>query len=85
MLTYLEACAQEYQARLRAEGRAEGLQEQRSGLCRLAQRKFGAAAATDLARWIEGVDDSASLWEIGDLIIDCSEAGEFTARLRETG
>ncbi len=85
MLTYLETCAQEYQARLRAEGRTEGLQEQRSGLCRLAQRKFGAAAATDLARWIEGVDDSASLWEIGDLIIDCSEAGEFTARLRETG
>ena len=89
MLTYLEACAQEYQAKLRAEGRAEGrvenLQEQRSGLCRLAQRRFGADAATALARRIEGIDDSARLWEIGDLIVDCGDAGEFAARLRETG
>ena len=88
-LTYLEACAQEYQAKLRAEGRAEGrveiLQEQRSGLCRLAQRKFGADAATALARRIDGIDDSGALWELGDLIIDCCDAGEFAARLRETG
>ena len=75
MLTYLEACAQEYQAKLRAEGRVEGLEEQRSGLCRLAQRKFVFAAATNLTRRIEGIDDSAPLWEIGDLIIDCSDAG----------
>ena len=89
MLTYLEACAQEYQAKLRAQGRAEGrvegLEEQRSGLCRLAQRKFVFAAATNLTRRIEGIDDSAPLWEIGDLIIDCSDAGEFAARLREVG
>ncbi|MDE0101824.1 MAG: Rpn family recombination-promoting nuclease/putative transposase [Bryobacterales bacterium] len=89
MLTYIEACAQEYRAKLRAEGgaeaRAEGLQDQRVGLCRRAQREFGAAAATDLAKRIEGINDSAQLWEIGDLIIDCSDAGEFGATLREIG
>ena len=89
MLTYLEACAQEYQAKLRAEGRVEGraelLQEQRSGLCRLAQRKFGADAATALARRIDGIDDSGALWELGDLIIDCGDAQEFAARLLEIG
>jgi len=95
MLTYIEACAQEYRAKLRAEGhveghvegraeeRAEWLREQRSGLCRLALRKFGAAAATGLAEQIGGIEDSARLWEIGDLIIDCSNAAEFAARLRE--
>ncbi len=89
MLTYLEACAQEYQAKLRAEGRVEGraelLQEQRSGLCRLAQRKFGADAATALARRVDGIDDSGALWELGDLIIDCGDAREFAARLLEIG
>ena len=78
-----------YQAKLRAEGRAEGrvegLEEQRSGLCRLAQRKFGFAAATNVARRIDSIDDSAPLWEIGDLVIDCGDAGEFAARLREVG
>ena len=91
MLAHLEACAQEYQAKLRAERRVEGreegrvevLQEQRSGLCRLAQRRFGATAATDFARRIEGIDDFARLWEIGNLISDCGGAGEFAARLRE--
>ena len=81
MLTYIEACAQEY----RAELRAQGLQDQRVGLCRQAQRKFGAAAATDLSTRIESINDSAQLWEIGDLIIDCSDAGEFAARLRDIG
>ena len=81
MLTYIEACAQEY----RAELRAQGLQDQRVGLCRQAQRKFGAAAATYLATRIENINDSAQLWEIGDLIIDCSDAGEFAARLRDIG
>ena len=93
MLTYIEACAQEYRAKLRAEGRAEaraearaeGLQEQRSGLCRLAQRRLGATAAKDLARRIEGIDDSAQLWEMVDLIFDCSDADEFATRLRELG
>ncbi len=49
MLTYLEACAQEYQARLRAEGRVEGrvegraeaLDENKVCLCKRAERRFG--------------------------------------------
>ena len=89
MLTYIEACAQEYRAKLRAEARAEaraeGLQAQRSGLCRLAQRRLGATAAKDLARRTEGIDDSAQLWEMVDLIFDCSDADEFATRLRELG
>ncbi len=91
MLTYLEACAQEYQAKLRAEGqvkglvkgRAEVLDENKISVCKRAERRFGAVAATDLARWIEGIEDGARLWEIVDLIFDCEDASEFAARLRQ--
>ncbi len=83
MLTYLEACAQEYQAKLRAEGRVEALDEDKVSLCKLAERRFGVVAATDLARWIEGIDAAARLWEIVELIFDCEDASEFAARLRE--
>ena len=83
MLTYLEACAQEYQAKLRAEGRAEGLKEQKSSLCRQARRKFGAAAATNLARRMEDIDNSAPLWDISDLIVDYVDTGDFEAKLRK--
>ena len=80
MLTYIAAYAQGYRAKLCAETQAEGLQEQRNRLCHLARRRLKAAAAKDLARRIEGIDDTAPLREMVDLIFDCSVAGEFAAR-----
>ena len=32
---------------------------------------------------MEGINDSAPLWDISDLIIDCGDAGDFAGRLRE--
>lgn len=85
MLTYMKACVQDYRAKLRAEARAEGLKDHRVGVCRLAQRKLEDSTAKDLAHRIRNIGDSARLWGIGDLIIDCSEPSEIRTRLREFG
>ena len=62
-------------------GREEGREEERALLCRLAVRKFDAAAGPRLAAVLAGVADADRLAEVGDLIIECGTAAELFARL----
>ena len=60
-----------------AEGRAEGHAEQRTLLCRLAARRFGAETAGRLAGLIARVEDPARLTDIGEWIVTCASASEL--------
>ena len=65
------------------EGRQAGRQEgQREVLCGLASRRFGAAAGTELAAVLAGVEDASELARIGALIIDCDSGADFLTRAR---
>ena len=70
----------------RAAGRAAGLEEgialERAHLCRMAARRFGAAAAESLAAALAGVSDPERLARAGDCIVDSRGAGEFVAGVR---
>ena len=50
---------------------------------RLAGRKFGEAAAGELAALLEGVSGPARLATVADLIIDCASGSELLARAAE--
>ena len=65
----------------REEGREEGCEEERTLLCRMAARKFGAAAARELAAALVKVTDADRLAEVGDWIIECGTAADLLARL----
>ena len=64
----------------RAAGRAEALAEQRTLLCRLAARRFGAGTAEPLADTIARVEDLARLTEIGEWIVTCASGRELLHR-----
>ena len=64
----------------RAEGRAEGHAGQRTLLCRLAARRFGAGTAERLADLIARVEDPDSLAEVGDWIVTCASGRELLDR-----
>ncbi len=67
------------------EGREAGLEEgialEKAHLCRMAGRRFGAAAAERLAASLTGVSDANRLARVGDWIIDSGTAGEFIDRV----
>ena len=65
----------------RKQGRAEVAAEERTLLCRLAARKFGAPTAGKLAGRLAAVDDTARLTVVGEWIIDCATGEELLARL----
>ena len=73
----------------RAQGIEQGRDEERALLCRLAARKFDAAAAEGLAeagrrpgRGRGRVADPERLGRVGDWIIECGTASELLARVR---
>ena len=66
----------------RQEGQREVLAQERTLLCSLASRRFGAATGADLAVVLAGVEDGAELARIGTLIIDCGSGPDFLARAR---
>ena len=63
-----------------AEGRAEGHAEQRTLLCRLAARRFGAETAARLADLIARVEDPNRLTEVGEWIVTCPSGSELLER-----
>ena len=63
-----------------AAGRAEALAEQRTLLCRLAGRRFGAGTAKPLADMIARVEDPVRLTEIGEWIVTCASGRELLHR-----
>ena len=70
----------------RAEGReagfGEGVALEKAHLCRMAGRRFGAAAAESLAVALADVSDPNGLARAGDCIVDSGSAGEFVAGVR---
>ena len=48
---------------------------------RLAERRFGAAAAERLAAALAGVTDADRLAEAGESIVDCATTADFLARV----
>ena len=61
----------------RQEGIEQGLATHRESLRRLAERRFGAAAATEFARRLETVTDPAQLADAAVRIVDCATADEL--------
>ena len=76
----------EFEAEIRAEGReagfGEGVALEKAHLCRMAGRRFGAAAAESLAVALADVSDPDRLARAGDCIVDSGSAGEFVAGVR---
>ena len=68
-------------ARLRAEGRHEGRQDEAKNLLRQAAKKFGEDAAAPLAGMIGGLDRRERLDAMADAIIECDTVAELLARL----
>ncbi len=54
-------------------GIERGIEDQRAMLCRLAERKFGAQTARQLARHLADVADAEGLAPVGEWIIDCDD------------
>ena len=63
-----------------ARGIEQGLAHQREQLRRMAERKFDAATAAELARRLDAVNDPERLSEAGELIIDCATGAELLKR-----
>ena len=67
------------------QGRVQGIEQGRVLLCRLAARKFDAAAGEGLAAALTGVADPDRLAQIGDWIIECETGADLLARVRGDG
>ena len=80
---------QEWEAEWHRQGFEKGLKEgmergieqgfaaERELLCRLATRKFGAAAGKALVRHLADIADPDHLARIGERIVDCSTGAEL--------
>ena len=67
------------------QGRAQGIEQGRALLCRLAARKFDAAAGEGLAAALTGGADPDRLAQVGDWIIECETGADLLARVRGDG
>ena len=65
-----------------AEGRSQGMAEERALLRRQAARRFGADAGDALATLLGHEDDSERLATIGDLVVDAANGDELLRRGR---
>ena len=65
--------------------REQGLEQERALLCRLAARKFDAAAGRRLAAALAEVADAERLAAVGDWIIECGTADELLDRVARPG
>ncbi len=66
------------------QGLEQGRVEERTLLCRLAARKFDAAAGQQLAAALAEVKEPERLTQVGDWIIECGTAAALFARLADT-
>ena len=67
------------------QGVERGIEQETARLRRLAERRFGAAAAEQLAAALAGVTDPDRLAEAGDWIVDSATTDDFLARVRGDG
>ena len=66
------------------KGAEQGLAAQRQMLRRMAELKFGAAAAKEFARRLEAVTNPALLAEVSDRIMACEEVDELLFGLEQS-
>ena len=62
-------------------GIEQGIERQRALLHRLAEHRFGPAAAERLSALLAGVIDADRLAEAGEWIVDCATTSDFLARV----
>jgi hypothetical protein len=74
-----------WEAEILQRGIERGIEQETARLRRLAERRFGAAAAEQLATALAGVTDPDRLAEAGDWIVDSATAADFLARVRGAG
>ena len=67
------------------QGIEQGIERQRALLHRLAEHRFGPAAAERLSAVLAGVTDADRLAEAGKWIVDCATTADFLARVSRTG
>ena len=78
----LEEAITEWRQAAIAEGRSQGMAEERALLRRLAARRFGADAGDALHALLGHEDDSERLATIGDLVVDAANGDELLRRGR---
>ena len=66
-------------------GIEQGIERQRALLHRLAEHRFGPAAAERLSAVLAGMTDADRLAEAGEWIVDCATAADFLARVSRAG
>ena len=66
-------------------GIEQGIERQRALLHRLAEHRFGPAAAERLSAMLAGVTDADRLAEAGEWIVDCATTDDFLARVSRAG
>ncbi|MDE0027453.1 MAG: Rpn family recombination-promoting nuclease/putative transposase, partial [Spirochaetaceae bacterium] len=67
------------------QGIERGIEREKALLRRLAERRFGPAAAERLATVLADVTDADRLAETGEWIVDCATTAEFLARIDRCG
>ena len=72
-------------AEILERGIKQGIDQEKKRLCRLGERRFGAAAAERLAAALAGVTDADRLAEAGEWIVDCATTADFLARVGRAG
>lgn len=85
MTSMIEVRFNKWKAELVGRVRAEGVEGQRTLLCRQAERKFGAETAAQLSRRLEGVADPDALGLVGERIIDCDTGAGLLEVVDEPG
>ena len=70
-----------WEAEILEQGIEQGIERHRVLLHRLAERRFGPAAAERLSVALAGVTDSDRLAEAGEWIVDCPTTADFLARV----
>ena len=66
-------------------GIEQGIEQEKALLHRLAERRFGPAAAARLSAALAGVTDANRLAEAGEWIVDCATTAEFLDRVSRAG
>ncbi len=70
-----------WEAEILERGVEQGIERQRALLHRLAEHRFGSAAAERLSAVLAGVTDADRLAEAGEWIVDCATTADFLARV----
>ena len=74
-----------WEAEIRQRGIKQGIEREKALLGRQAERRFGHAAAQELAAVLAEVTDEDRLAEAGDWIVDSATTDDFLSRLGGAG